>query len=84
MGHPQRRSSVVRRNGVDLRVDKSAHVRSDRSAIRATMRVAWESTHSAGIQEIALNVFRDRNTPSRYSPHSRERTLSARCRRKLE
>lgn len=53
-GIPLLRAVVVRRNDVDLQVDKSAYFTSDRTAIRATMRVGFGFTHPAAIQKIEL------------------------------
>jgi HK97 family phage major capsid protein len=55
-GLPQARSIIVRRNDVDLQVDKSAYFTSDRTAIRATMRVGFGWTEPAAIQKIELSV----------------------------
>ncbi|TFC71397.1 phage major capsid protein [Cryobacterium sp. TMS1-20-1] len=51
-GIPNIRSVIVRRNDVDLQTDKSAYFTSDRTAIRATMRVSWGFTQPAAIQKI--------------------------------
>jgi len=40
-GIPQVRSLLVRRKNVDLQVDRSAYFTSDRTAIRATVRVGF-------------------------------------------
>ncbi|MGF6823997.1 HK97 family phage major capsid protein [Microbacterium sp. ZKA21] len=53
-GIPKVRSIIVRRNDVDLQTDKSAYFTSDRTAIRATMRVTFAFPHAAAIQKIKL------------------------------
>lgn len=53
-GLPALRSVLVRRNDVDLQVDKSAYFTSDRTAIRATMRVGFAFPHPEAIQKITL------------------------------
>lgn len=53
-GLPRPRTMLVRRQNVDLQVDKSAYFTSDRTAIRATMRVAFAFPHAAAIQKVAL------------------------------
>ena len=53
-GIPRIRAIIVRRNNVDLQVDKSAYFTSDRTAIRATMRVTFAFPHPAAIQKIEL------------------------------
>lgn len=53
-GIPRDRAFVVRRNDVDLQIDRSAYFTSDRTAIRATMRVAFAFAHAAAIQKITL------------------------------
>jgi len=55
-GIPRIRAFVVRRNDVDLQVDKSAYFTSDRTAIRATMRVGFAFTHPQAIQKLKLKV----------------------------
>lgn len=55
-GIPKDRTFLVRRNDVDLQVDRSAYFTSDRTAIRATMRVAFAFAHAAAIQKIALGA----------------------------
>lgn len=55
-GLPKVRVIVVRRNDVDLQVDKSAYFTSDRTAIRATMRVGFGFTQAAAVQKIALSA----------------------------
>lgn len=51
-GIPRLRSVVVQRTNVDLAVDRSAHFTSDRTAIRATMRIGWAFPQPAAIQKI--------------------------------
>ncbi|WP_062385991.1 phage major capsid protein, partial [Demequina iriomotensis] len=51
-GVPQARVFMVRRKNVDLQVDRSAYFTSDRTAIRATMRVAFAFPHEAAIQKV--------------------------------
>lgn len=53
-GIPSNRAVIVRRNDVDLQVDRSAYFTSDRTAIRATMRVGFAFTQPAAIQKISL------------------------------
>lgn len=53
-GLPKLRAVVVRRNDVDLQIDKSAYFTSDRTAIRAIMRVGFGFPHAAAIQKIKL------------------------------
>ena len=53
-GIPSNRAVIVRRNDVDLQVDKSAYFTSDRTAIRATMRVGFAFTQPSAIQKITL------------------------------
>ncbi|WP_336633032.1 MULTISPECIES: phage major capsid protein [unclassified Microbacterium] len=53
-GIPKVRAILVRRNDVDLAVDRSAYFTSDRTAIRATMRVSFAFPHAAAIQKISL------------------------------
>lgn len=53
-GIPSTRAVIVRRNDVDLQVDRSAYFTSDRTAIRATMRVGFAFTQPAAIQKISL------------------------------
>ncbi|MEW1989193.1 phage major capsid protein [Brevibacterium casei] len=53
-GIPSNRAIIVRRNDVDLQVDKSAYFTSDRTAIRATMRVGFAFTQPSAIQKITL------------------------------
>lgn len=53
-GIPRVRAIMVRRNGVELAVDRSAYFTSDRTAIRATMRVGFGFPHAVAIQKIAL------------------------------
>ncbi|GAA2092626.1 phage major capsid protein [Brevibacterium salitolerans] len=53
-GIPQVRAVIVRRNDVDLQVDRSAYFTSDRTAIRATMRVGFAFPQPAAIQKIEL------------------------------
>lgn len=53
-GLPKARVIVVRRQGVTLDVDKSAYFTSDRTAIKATMRVGFAFPHAAAIQKVAL------------------------------
>jgi HK97 family phage major capsid protein len=55
-GLPKLRAVVVRRNDVDLQIDKSAYFTSDRTAIRAIMRVGFGFPHAAAIQKIKLAV----------------------------
>jgi len=55
-GLPKLRAVVVRRNDVDLQVDKSAYFTSDRTAIRAIMRVGFGFPHAAAIQKIKLTA----------------------------
>lgn len=55
VGHPRVRAILVRRNDVDLAVDRSAYFTSDRTAIRATMRVSFAFPHAAAIQKISLD-----------------------------
>jgi HK97 family phage major capsid protein len=55
-GLPTLRAVVVRRNDVDLQIDKSAYFTSDRTAIRAIMRVGFGFPHAAAIQKIKLSV----------------------------
>lgn len=54
-GIPQLRALLVRRSNVDLQVDRSAYFTSDRTAIRATMRIGFAFPQAAAIQKIALN-----------------------------
>lgn len=54
-GIPKVRAILVRRNDVDLAVDRSAYFTSDRTAIRATMRVSFAFPHAAAIQKISLS-----------------------------
>lgn len=54
-GIPRVRAILVRRNDVDLAVDRSAYFTSDRTAIRATMRVSFAFPHAAAIQKISLD-----------------------------
>lgn len=53
-GIPRDRAFVVRRTDVDLQIDRSAYFTSDRTAIRATMRIGFAFAHAAAIQKIAL------------------------------
>lgn len=55
-GIPAVRAILVRRNDVDLAVDRSAYFTSDRTAIRATMRVSFAFPHAAAIQKISLST----------------------------
>jgi HK97 family phage major capsid protein len=55
-GIPQVRAVMVRREGVELAVDRSAYFTSDRTAIRATMRVGFGFPHAVAIQKIALTA----------------------------
>ena len=55
-GIPKVRAILVRRNDVDLAVDRSAYFTSDRTAIRATMRVSFAFPHAAAIQKISLSA----------------------------
>ncbi|WP_026820176.1 phage major capsid protein [Arthrobacter castelli] len=55
-GLPKLRSVVVRRNDVDLKIDKSAYFTSDRTAIRAIMRVGFGFPHEAALQKITLSA----------------------------
>lgn len=55
-GIPSNRAIIVRRNDVDLQVDRSAYFTSDRTAIRATMRVGFAFTQPAAIQKIVLEA----------------------------
>ena len=54
-GIPRVHAILVRRNDVDLAVDRSAYFTSDRTAIRATMRVSFAFPHAAAIQRITLS-----------------------------
>ncbi|MCE7480764.1 MULTISPECIES: phage major capsid protein [Actinomycetes] len=56
MGIPKVRAILVRRNDVDLAVDRSAYFTSDRTAIRATMRVSFAFPHAAAVQKISLSA----------------------------
>jgi HK97 family phage major capsid protein len=51
-GIPSERAIIVRRNDVDLQIDRSAYFTSDRTAIRATMRLSWGVTQPAAFQKI--------------------------------
>lgn len=51
-GIPQARVMLLRRKNVDLQVDRSAYLTSDRTAIRATMRIGFP--HASAIQKVAL------------------------------
>ncbi len=51
-GIPQIRSVIVQRTNVDLAVDRSAYFTSDRTAVRATMRIGWAFPQPAAIQKI--------------------------------
>lgn len=53
-GIPKVRSIIVRRNDVDLQTDKSAYFTSDRTAIRATMRLTFAFPQAPAIQRIML------------------------------
>ncbi|WP_454115472.1 phage major capsid protein [Microbacterium lacticum] len=53
-GVPASRSIIVRRADVDLAVDRSAYFTSDRTAIRATMRVTFAFPQPAGMQRVML------------------------------
>lgn len=53
-GLPKLRAVVVRRNDVQLEVDRSAYFTSDRTAVRAIMRVGFGFPHAAAIQKITL------------------------------
>lgn len=53
-GLPKARAIVVRRTQVDLQVDRSAFFTSDRTAVRATMRVGFAFPHAAAVQKVAL------------------------------
>ncbi|WP_104177648.1 phage major capsid protein [Cryobacterium sp. Y50] len=55
-GIPKVRSIIVRRNDVDLQTDKSAYFTSDRTAIRATLRVTFAFPQAAAIQKISLTA----------------------------
>lgn len=55
-GIPGDRTFLVRRTDVDLQVDRSAYFTSDRTAIRATMRVSWAFAHPAAIQRIKVTA----------------------------
>lgn len=55
-GIPKDRTFLVRRSDVDLQIDRSAYFTSDRTAIRATMRVAFAFAHAAAIQKITLGA----------------------------
>ncbi|SQH21179.1 phage major capsid protein, HK97 family [Jonesia denitrificans] len=55
-GIPQPRALMVRRKNVDLQVDRSAYFTSDRTAIRATMRVGFAFPHEAAIQKVSLTA----------------------------
>lgn len=55
-GLPRLRSVVVRRTDVDLQVDRSAYFTSDRTAIRATMRVGFAFPHPEAVQKITLST----------------------------
>jgi len=55
-GIPKIRSIIVRRNDVDLQTDKSAYFTSDRTAIRATMRVTFAFPQAAAVQKIKLTA----------------------------
>lgn len=54
-GLPKARLFVVRRKPVDLQVDRSAYFTSDRTAIKATMRVGFAFPQVAAIQKVALS-----------------------------
>ena len=53
-GIPKSRSIIVQRTNVELAVDRSAYFTSDRTAIRATMRLGFGFPHPAAIQKIVL------------------------------
>lgn len=53
-GIPKERSIIIRRNDVDLQTDRSAYFTSDRTAIRATMRVTFAFPQALAIQRIML------------------------------
>jgi HK97 family phage major capsid protein len=53
-GIPKVRAIVVRRLDVELDIDSSAYFTSDRTAIRAVMRVSFAFPHAAAIQKIKL------------------------------
>lgn len=55
-GLPKARLFVVRRKTVDLQVDRSAYFTSDRTAVRATMRVGFAFPHEAAVQKVALTT----------------------------
>lgn len=55
-GIPRDRVIVVRRQDVDLQVDRSAFFTSDRVAVRAVMRVAFAYPHPAAVQKITLSA----------------------------
>ncbi len=54
-GIPKSRSIIVQRTNVELAVDKSAYFTSDRTAIRATLRIGFGFPHPAAIQKIILD-----------------------------
>ncbi len=56
VGIPNVRTILVRRNDVDPAVDRSAYFTSDRSTIRATMRVSFAFPRVAAIQNISLSA----------------------------
>ena len=55
-GLPKVRAMVVQRTNVELAVDRSAYFTSDRTAIRATMRVGFAFPHAAAVQKIELDA----------------------------
>ena len=55
-GIPRMRAVMVRRQLVELAVKRSAYFSSDRTAIRATMRVKFGFPHPVAIQRIALSA----------------------------
>ncbi|MEQ6898456.1 phage major capsid protein [Microbacterium sp. KR10-403] len=54
-GIPKTRALLIRRNDVDLQVDTSPYFTSDRTAVRATMRVGFAFPHAAAVQKITLS-----------------------------
>lgn len=55
-GIPKERAVIIRRNDVDLQIDRSAFFTRDSTVIRATMRATWGFTQPAAIQKIKTVV----------------------------
>lgn len=55
-GIPRERVLVVRRSGVELKVDSSAYFSSDRIGVRAIMRVGFAFPHEAAVQAITVTT----------------------------